>query len=632
MDVPTGIPALASGSAAGNRDLFRAFVSISKALNLARPLPETLDLISEKVSRTMGHKSCAVLLANRQTEELLIEGSFGLGEKYVRALNTRLKQKIDGDSPESRSVTAQAFRTGMPVYAPDITEDPRFAPWREAALAEGYNSIVALPLVFRNEVIGVLNCYDAPREYTEDQVEALMVVAEQAASAVGITRLISYQRSTIAQLNALNGHVTAQHDLMRRSEKTHETLAALLLEGRSLDAMTEALSDLLNATVVLQDEKLRVLSSSGAEGHGGLPTNTPGLPELNEHGRAGSLGPVPDGPPVLVAPVDLGGYSRGYLSTPLGDDSERAFVLRTLEQAAVVFALHAARRRAAQEAEDRIRGGLLADLLAARFRDGAEARERALHLGLDFFRGSFQVIVVRHEAPAGYLERRGVNPRGADPLRSRLLSLVRGFAERTEPPGLAGSDGEDLVVLVPSSGDARDGAERLVRLVTEDLPDLRVRAAVGAPCDEPVDLADRYGEARSLLDLAERLGTGTRIVCYEDWKVYGLLLRSNERGDLLGLAHRVLDPLFSPEPDVSGSLLATLRAYLENDLSPTRTAAALFVHHNTVKYRLGKISDLLSLDPRSLDDVLTIKISLMVRSLDPDGFDRHARTRGAKAT
>ena len=627
MDVPAGTPGLASGIAAGNKDLLRAFVSISKALNLARPLPETLDLISEKVSRTMGHKACAVLLANRETEELLIEGCFGLGEEYVRALNTHLKQKIGGDSPESRSVTAQAFRTGMPVYAPDITEDPRFAPWREAALAEGYNSIVALPLVFRNEVIGVLNCYDAPREYTEDQVEALMVVAEQAASAVGIARLISYQRSTIAQLSELNEHVTAQHDLMRRSEQAHETLAALLLEGRSLDAMTEALSDLLDAAVVLQDGQLRVLSSSGAEGHGGL-SETHGLSELDANGRAGSLGPGSEGPPMLVVPVDLGGHGRGYLSTPLTQEAERALVLRTLEQAAVVFALHAARRRAAQEAEDRIRGDLLADLLAVRFRDGAEARERALHLGLDFSRVSFRVIVVRHEAPAGYPERRGINARGAGPLRARLLSLIRGFAEGTGPPGLAGSDGEDLVVLVPSSGDARDPAERLVRLVNEDLPGLHVRAAVGTPCQEPVDLAESYGEARSLLDLAERLGAGDQIVCHEDWKVYGLMLRGNRRGDLLGLAHRVLDPLLSAGPDASRDLLATLRAYLENDLSPTRTAAALFVHPNTVKYRLGKVSDLLSLDPGSLDDVLTIKISLMVRSLDPEGFDRRALAEG----
>ena len=615
METSVGIPALASGVAAGNRDLLRAFVSISKALNLARPLPETLDLISEKVSRTMGHKSCAVLLANRETEELLIEGSFGLGEEYVLALNTSLKQKIGGEGPESRSVTAQAFRTGMPVYAPDITEDPRFAPWREAALAEGYNSIVALPLLFREKVIGVLNCYDTPREYTEDQVEALMVVAEQAASAVGIAHLISSQRSTIDQLSALNEHVTAQHDLLRRSEKTHETLAALLLEGDSLDSMTEALSNLLDAPVALQDEELRVLSSSGDGDHRGLPPGTRGLPELDEHGRAGGLGP--EGPPVLVAPVDLGGPGRGYLSTPLVGGPEGAFVLRTLEQAAVVFALHGARRRAAQEAEEGIRGDLLADLLAARFRDGAEARERALYLGLDFSRFSFRVIVVRPE-------RKAPDTRNPGPRRSRPLSLVRGFAERMEPPGLAGSDGEDLVVLLPSFQDGREVARRLVRFLDERLPGPRVRVALGAPCEDPVVLADRCGEARSLLDLAGRLGAESRIICQEDWGVYGLMLRGNDRRDLLGIAHRVLDPLISPGPAASRDLLATLHAHLENDLSPTRTAEALFVHPNTVKYRLGKVSDLLSLDPGNLDDVLTIKISLMVRSLDPEGFDRQA--------
>ena len=216
----------------------------------------------------MGHKSCAVLLANRETAELLIEGSFGLGDEYVHALNTNLKQKISGDGPESRSVTAQAFRTGMPVYAPDITEDPRFAPLARGRSARGIQLHSRPPTrVFRNEVIGVLNCYDEPREYTEGQVEALIVVAEQTASAVGIARMISAQRSTIEQLNSLNEHVTAQHALLQRSEKTHETLAALLLENRSLDNITNALSDVLDAPVVLQDDGLRSLSPLPAPKH-----------------------------------------------------------------------------------------------------------------------------------------------------------------------------------------------------------------------------------------------------------------------------------------------------------------------------------------------------------------------------
>lgn len=627
MDVPVSTSNPTSGSAAGRetdtRDLLRAFTAISKALNLAQPLPVTLDLIAEKVSRTMGHKSCAVLLANRETQELLIEGSFGLGEEYVRALNTRLKQKISGDGPESRSVTAQAYRTGMPVYAPDITEDPRFAPWREAALHEGYNSIVALPLVFRDEVIGVLNCYDRPRRYTEDQVEALMVVAEQAASAVGIARLISTQRSTIEQLNSLNEHVTAQHTLLQRSEKAHETLAALLLENRSLDDITNTLSSLLGAPVALQNHDLRLLSTSNPEIHEGLPAEAQGLRDLDTTGRAGSF-EIVDGT-MLVAPVDLGGHERGYLSVPLAKEVKRAFALRTLEQAAVVYALYAARKRAAQEAEDRIKGDLLTDLLAARFRDESEARERARHLGLDFFGVPLRVLVLRLEPLAAYLERREMDARSVGPLRSRLLSLARSFAAGAAHPGMAGLDGEHLVVLLHFGPDdtPRESADHLLHLVQDDLPGLRVRVAVSASCAAPKDLAVRYEESRSLLDLAERLGAAEDVLCHDDWKMYGLLLRSASREDLLDLAHRVLDPLLVHERDGRGDLLATLQTYLDNDLSPTRTATALYVHHNTVKYRLGKLSVLLDLDTRDLESVLTVKVALMIRDLDPEGFDRN---------
>ncbi len=614
MDVPLST----ADQGPDTRGLLRAFTAISKALNLAQPLPATLDLIAEKVSRTMGHKSCAVLLANRETGELLIEGSFGLGDEYVLALNTDLKQKISGDGPESRSVTAQAFRTAMPVYAPDITEDPRFAPWREAALREGYNSIVALPLVFRNEVIGVLNCYDEPREYTEGQVEALMVVAEQTASAVGIARLISAQRSTIEQLNSLNEHVTAQHALLQRSEKTHETLAALLLENRSLDDITNTLSDVLQAPVVLQDYELRSLSSSDPEAYDGLPTDKD-LSDLNTTGRAGSIDAADK--KVLVAPVDLGGHERGYLSAPLVAGTQRAFALRTLEQGAVIFALYAIRERAARETEDRIKGDLLADLLADRFRDESEARERARHLGLDFSGAPLRVLVLGHEPLDAYLKRREMDARSVGPLRSRLLSLARGFATGATPPGIAGLNRDHPVVLLPCEAghDPRSSAERLLRLIRDDLPELRARVAVSAPFTAPKDLAGIHEEALSLLELADRLDAEEDVLCQDDWKIYGLLLRSSDREDLLGIAHRVLDPLLARDRD--GDLLATLETYLDNDLSPTRTAAALYVHPNTVKYRVGKLADLMDLDAQTLSGALTLKVALMVRHLDPEGFD-----------
>ena len=75
------------------------------------------------------------------------------------------------------------------MYLADITKDPRFGLAREMIVEAGYNSVVSLPLVFRGEAIGVLNCYDRHRDYSEEQVKALVAyradrvfdgVAEQA--------------------------------------------------------------------------------------------------------------------------------------------------------------------------------------------------------------------------------------------------------------------------------------------------------------------------------------------------------------------------------------------------------------------------------------------------------------------
>jgi sugar diacid utilization regulator/GAF domain-containing protein len=621
-----------------SRDLLRAFTSISRALNLGQPLSDTLDLIAEKVSLTMGHKYCAVLLANKETGELLIEGSFGLGEEYVRALNKDLKQMTEGTGPRARSVTAQAYRTRMPAYAPDVTVDPRFAAWREAALRAGYRSIVALPLVFRDEAIGVLNCYDEPREYTEDEVEALMVVAEQAASAVGIARLMEEQRSTIEELNALNRRVVAQHALLRRSEEAHEALTALLLEDRSLDDLTSTLSELLGASVVLQDERLNVLSRSPDRDvrYGGIVADDVHrraeslLEKLGTSGQVGSAKLEWGGPPrstLLVAPVDLGGRGVGLLSAQLEEGLDEGFLLRTLEQASPIYALHMMRRRAEREAEERIKGDLLAELLSGRYGSEAEARERARAVGLDFAQRDAppRMIVVRHEPLSEYLAGQGRSTGASEHVRGRLLALARGLATE-DGRGAVGADGDHLVALLPQrEGEGRRLAGRLCKLVLDELPGLRFRVGVSSPARAPGELADRYRETKGLLELAENLNAAEHVVCHDDWGVYHLLLSGHERDSLLTLAHSTLDPIIT-QGDGRGELLATLHAYLENGLSPSRTAKALYVHPNTVKYRLKRISALPNLDLESLDGILTAKLALMVRSLDEEGFDADART------
>ena len=86
----------------------------------------------------------------------------------------QLKDLTWADSKSKRSLSGKVIRTGKPVIVRDIRSDPDFSPWRDAAIRQGYQSVISLPLILNNEVIGVLNVYAAERDAFDEEEEKLL--------------------------------------------------------------------------------------------------------------------------------------------------------------------------------------------------------------------------------------------------------------------------------------------------------------------------------------------------------------------------------------------------------------------------------------------------------------------------
>ena len=201
------------------------------------------------------------------------------------------------------------------------------------------------------------------------------------------------------------------------------------------------------------------------------------------------------------------------------------------------------------------------------------------------------------------------------------MAAVRAFSHRFGPGAAAVIGGHASFLVADGDGfRARGAADRLLALVAEEVPAVSVRVGVSGACRCPADFALRYAETVALVELAARLESTEGAIFFDDWEVYGLLLKSSDPEDLLMLARRALAPLLAQDRD--GQLLATLQAYVESGLSLNRAAEALYAHVNTVRYRMRKISGALGRDLDDLDQVLKIKIALMIRNLNPNGFDR----------
>ena len=86
----------------------------------------------------------------------------------------QLRDLTWADSQSKRSLSGKVIRTGKPVIVRDIRSDPDFSPWKDAAIRQGYQSVISLPLILNNEVIGVLNVYAAERDAFDEEEEKLL--------------------------------------------------------------------------------------------------------------------------------------------------------------------------------------------------------------------------------------------------------------------------------------------------------------------------------------------------------------------------------------------------------------------------------------------------------------------------
>ena len=117
---------------------------------------------------------------------------FGAGEDYLATLNLTWE-----DSERGRGPGGTAVRTGQPVVVRDIANDSTMIPWREAALAHGFHSMLALPLRVHGETIGLLAIYAVETDaFDDEEVNLLAEAADDLAFGIETLRARQRQRET----------------------------------------------------------------------------------------------------------------------------------------------------------------------------------------------------------------------------------------------------------------------------------------------------------------------------------------------------------------------------------------------------------------------------------------------------
>ena len=347
--------------------------------------------------------------------------------------------------------------------------------------------------------------------------------------------------------------VSGSYARLRRSSGVHRELVRLVVEGADLSTIVRRAAALLGSPVAVEDEAGRPLAAAAADGR--------------------SLWPVPSLEGGVVAPVVARGVVHGRVG--LLDPAAAEEQLQALEQVATVVALEIAKSEQQRAAEAR----LLAELTRELVRDGGgpSAADQARVLGATL------------PDPARVLRARGGD------LDEGLVHLRAVLAGRP----LVARDGDDLVAVL---------AEAQVEAASAWL----AGAGWSGGLSEPVAvgrLTEGDRQARRALALGRAIAAGPGGPHrYADVEIYDALVGDLDGGRAGRVRERTIDRL-SPE------LALTLETYLQAGSSVAATAARLYLHRNTVHYRLRRIEHITGLDLTRMEDRMLCELGVLAARL-----------------
>ena len=133
---------------------------------------------------------------------------------------------------------------------------------------------------------------------------------------------------------------------------------------------------------------------------------------------------------------------------------------------------------------------------------------------------------------------------------------------------------------------------------------------IGTVLEHLWELADSYKEAQTAIDVGKVFDTEKTIINYENLGIGRLIYQLPTT-----LCEIFLSEVFKKNSidSLDQETLFTINKFFENNLNVSETARKLFVHRNTLVYRLEKIKKLTGLDLREFDDAITFKVALMVK-------------------
>ncbi len=458
----------------------------------------------------------------------------------------------------------------------------------------------------------------------------------------------------------LSDVMNRQTRLLEQSWEVHRRFLDVVLNGGNMRSVAATLARLVGRPVTIADASCRILAQEPAD----IPDDGtwPDV-ELTRQAIAASSGPngagdlgllsggptldaafletfriarLDSGQEVLVAEIRAKRETYGYILVadslgPTNGSAVAATPLRlspteiiAVQQAATVAALEIIKQRATEEVERRYQFNFVDDLLQGSVETQEAAIRRAGSYGWDFTWPHILLLLDIDGFEKYYLEHPTEPEKHMQRIKDRMLAAVRASSVEGAGPLIGVDRSDSMVVLAPvspgtSAGDAKKIAVALGRALSEraceNLAPLTVSVGIGRFYPDVLLLRRSYQEACEALRLGRRVWGGRSVVHYDDLGVYRLVLKCSDAAEMRSFLVEHLGSLIDYDRKHRTGLVRTLEVYLRTKCGLAETASRLFIHVNTLKYRLRRIEEISGMDLSDPEDLLNLNVAIRVKDV-----------------
>jgi len=467
------------------------------------------------------------------------------------------------------------------------------------------------PLFFQDQLFAAIVIDAEQNQIPSNNLVIMQIFMDIAAIVMKNAELYQNEKKTVKELQNFSQQLIDSQNLLENVLNIHNMLLRQVLNSNTITEIAGTIYQHTCNPLLIEDGVGNVLAQYPAQ-HG-LKTvydnrNTQGFTgfyhELMEKKMPLSYREAEN---LLryVVPLIAGDKIVGFLSLFASSNGFTLLQRHIAESSALALSLAIANANRALDLEQSLKGEILEALIDEKYeRRKDNLLYRANYLGLSS-ESRYRLLIIDYfkDRHASYV--RDSNPEEPVFLEKRLIAeSLAAISHKTPAKFIFMSRPEGIVLAYPSGGGSKGSKDEIAEMLSFFIDDFNSRYSrnhsfvIGASTllDCLLDFRKGFLEARQCIAIAQLCKHLDKALYFDDTGLLGFLFHEENRQLLTNFVMNEIGALIKYDQTNNPCLVDTLECYLDNDCNLAAAASELYIHINTLKYRLKKVSELISMD------------------------------------